>query len=65
MTTRIGVPQVGQQAARGSWGLRSGGWSSPAGSCTINRRMVASERVQLAWSKPKGRTFMKPSGKTC
>jgi hypothetical protein len=28
------------------------------------RRMVARGRAQLAWSKPPGRTFIKPSGKT-
>jgi hypothetical protein len=27
--------------------------------------MVASGTAQLAWSKPKWRTFIKPSGKTC
>ena len=65
MTTRIGAPQVGQRAARGGGGVRGGGWPSLGCPCTISRRMVASGTAQLAWRKPKWRTFMKPSGKTC
>src|SRR5712691_9898246 len=65
MTTRMGAPQVGQRAARGGGGLRGGGWPSRGCPCPIIRRMVVSGMPQLAWSKPKWRTFMKPSGKTC
>ncbi len=65
MTTRIGAPQVGQRAASGGGGGRCGSWPSLGWACTIMRRMVASGRAQLAWSKPKWRTFLKPSGKTC
>jgi len=67
MTTCIGTPQVGQRATRGRGdvGLRWVGWSSPGCPCSIIRRMVAGEIAQLAWRKPKCRTFMQPSGKTC
>ncbi len=65
MTTRLGAPQVGQRAARGGGGGRGGGWSSLGCTCTLSRRMVSRGMAPLAWSKPKWRTCIKPSGKTC
>src|SRR6266436_2844547 len=65
MTTRIGAPHVGHKVTRGGEGTLRIGWPSLGCPCTISRRMVASGRAQLAWSKPKWRTFIKPSGKTC
>ena len=64
-TMRIGAPQVGQRVASAGRGLRCGGWLSLRCPCTISRRMVVGGMVQLAWRKPKWRTFMKPCGKTC
>jgi len=63
MTMRIGVPQVGQRATRGGGGR--GGGASLGWAGTIICRMVSVWMVELACIKPKWRTFMKPSGKTC
>ena len=60
MTTCIGAPQVGQRAASGCGGLRcSAGhrWGVPAHSSGGWSR---AGMAQLAWRKPKWRTFMKP-----
>ena len=40
MTTRIGAPQVGQQATCGGGGVRGGGGPSRGCACPIMRRMV-------------------------
>ena len=60
LTTRIGAPQVGQRAVRGSGGERGGGWPSRGWAGTIMRRMDASGMAQRAWRKPQWRTFIKP-----
>src|SRR5262245_59215024 len=60
---RIGGPQVGQRATRGGGGR--GGGASLGWAGTLICRMVSGWRVELACLKPKWRTFMKPSGKTC
>ena len=65
ITTRIGAPHVGHKVTRGGEGTIRIGWPSLGCPCMIIRRMVASGMAQLAWSKPKWRTFIKPSGKTC
>jgi hypothetical protein len=65
ITTRMGAPQVGQQATRGGEGVCRGGWLSMGRPCALSRRMVASGMAPLAWRKPQWRTFMKPCGKTC
>src|SRR5882724_6215926 len=65
MRTRLGAPQVGQRAAGGGEGGRGGGGPSRGWAGRIMRRLVASGRAPLAWSKPPWRTFLTPSGKTC
>src|SRR5207249_9740101 len=59
MLTRRGAPQVGQRAARGGGGGRGGGGPSLGRVCPSIRRIVASGRAPLAWSKLQWRTFIK------
>jgi hypothetical protein len=65
MTTRIGAPHVGHKATRGGGGILRSGVPAMGCACTIFCRRVSVCMAELACRKPKWRTFMKPSGKTC
>jgi hypothetical protein len=64
MTTRIGVPHVGQRGTRRGEGVRGVGGSWRGWPCSISRGMAARGTAQRAWRPPQGRTVTKPSGKT-
>jgi hypothetical protein len=65
MTTRIGLPQAGHEATTGEGASLSGALKAMSCRFRIMRRMASGGMAQLAFIKPKCRTFIKPAGRTC
>jgi len=65
MTSCMCAPQVGQEATKGEGASRWGVLKATGCRFKISRRMVSRGMAQRVFIKPKCRTFMKPSGRTC